>query len=307
VNPYQRPLQGCTIGLSISESADSTALGFPPWQINHVTVQMVAALFGQGASVVFGHDWRDDGVMEAVHAFALQMQPVTAPADDAAGATAQPLLQNVLPWPENPRLKQEELDRLNTTLRVEQAGLPPGLQQFAAEFADERQRNTDRYRYLRARGLTRLRRVLDEKARARVSIGGRTGGSQGRYPGIIEEAYLAVRQSKPLYLCGILGGATRQVIDAIEGKDIPPDFCSAENMRALYQKEGQLERDQATLGDRTVEPSAVWQAFKALGPAGLSRNNRLSKEDNSRLFRTVSLDEAIQLILSGLARVCTPP
>ncbi|HZC97659.1 MAG TPA: hypothetical protein VE267_16330, partial [Bradyrhizobium sp.] len=64
MNPYQRPLQGCTIGLSISESADSTALGFPPWQINDVTVQMVAALFGQGASVVFGHDWRDDGVME---------------------------------------------------------------------------------------------------------------------------------------------------------------------------------------------------------------------------------------------------
>jgi len=50
-----------------------------------------------------------------------------------------------------------------------------------------------------------------------VGCGGRTSGAAGRYPGVIEEAFLALRASKPLYLAGILGGATRQVIDAIEG------------------------------------------------------------------------------------------
>ena len=60
----RRPLAGCVVGLSISESEDSTGCGFPPGQINRVTVQMVASLFGQGVGVVFGHDWREDGVID---------------------------------------------------------------------------------------------------------------------------------------------------------------------------------------------------------------------------------------------------
>jgi hypothetical protein len=31
--------------------------------------------FRQGAGDIFGHDWGEDGVMEAVHSFARQMQP----------------------------------------------------------------------------------------------------------------------------------------------------------------------------------------------------------------------------------------
>ena len=76
-----RPLRGCAVGLSISESDDSVTRGFPTEQVNRCTVQVVSALFGQGVAVVFGHDWRDDGVMEAVHAFARQMQPA-APGRD---------------------------------------------------------------------------------------------------------------------------------------------------------------------------------------------------------------------------------
>jgi hypothetical protein len=52
----QRPLQGRSVSLSISETDDSADRGFPAWQVNRVTVQLAAALIGQGASVVFGHD-----------------------------------------------------------------------------------------------------------------------------------------------------------------------------------------------------------------------------------------------------------
>ena len=67
-----RPLQDCAVGISISESEDSSDRGFPRWQVNRATVQTAAALLGQGAGVVFGHDWREDGVMDAIYRFAVQ-------------------------------------------------------------------------------------------------------------------------------------------------------------------------------------------------------------------------------------------
>ena len=44
----------------------------------------------------------------------------------------------------------------------------------------------------------------------RVCLGGRTEDYQGREPGVMEEARLALTYRKPLYLMGGFGGATRE-------------------------------------------------------------------------------------------------
>jgi hypothetical protein len=121
MNVIQRPLVGSVVNLSISESEDSAERGFPAWQVNRVTLQVVAALFGQGVGVIFGHDWGEDGVMESVHGFARQMQSPVPISPNEAEAIGQPLLRNLLPWPDEPRLPQEDLERLASTLRVEKA------------------------------------------------------------------------------------------------------------------------------------------------------------------------------------------
>ena len=100
MNTFQRPLTECVVNISISESDDSAERGFPAWQVNRVIVQLVTALFGQGAGVVFGHDWREDGMMEAVHSIAGQMQRPVALSQEEAEAVGQPLLRNLLPWPD---------------------------------------------------------------------------------------------------------------------------------------------------------------------------------------------------------------
>src|SRR5438094_9585228 len=133
MNVLQRPLVGFAVGLSVSEGDDSAARGFPVWQVNRVTLQVVSALFGQGVGVVFGHDWREDGVMEAVHGFALQVQAPLPLSPDDPDADSQPLLFNILPWPDTPRLPSEDLERLASTLRVESAGLPHELDRSRVE------------------------------------------------------------------------------------------------------------------------------------------------------------------------------
>jgi hypothetical protein len=304
VNFLQRPLAGCAIGLSISESDDSTNRGFPAWQVNRVTLQVVEAMFSQGAGVIFGHDWRDDGVMEAVHSFARQMQSPVPVSLAEAQATGQPLLRNLLPWPDTPHLSKPDIARLTSTLRVETAGLPADLtpQQTAALNAGA---GSARHRYVRARGLTHLRHQLDSLCDARLCLGGRTGGSAGRYPGVIEEALIAVQNRTPLFLAGLLGGATKQVIDAIEQKEMPDNFCQPTQVYDLYKLPPFAENDPATESDRVIDRADVWTAFMRNGVSKLAAVNRLTRDENEELFHTRVLDRVIQLVLTALSRLRT--
>ena len=174
MNPQERFLTGVRVSLSVSESDDANGLGFPPEQVNRITVQIAAGLVGQGASVIFGHDWREDGVMEAVHAFAQQMQPPML-----KKGPNEPLLQNMLAWPDKPHLPSEELAALSTTLRVEGKELPIDVSNYA-EQALGAGRNSDLFKYLRARALTHLREQITALSDSRLCIGGRISGSEGR-------------------------------------------------------------------------------------------------------------------------------
>ena len=180
--------------------------------------------------------------------------------------------------------------------------MPAELRQYETETMELGQ-DAPLYRYLRARGLTHLRHCLDSQSDARVCIGGRTGGSAGRFPGVIEEALLAVQSQKPLFLAGMLGGATRQLIGAIDRESIPENFCHPNKVSAYFQEPPVVERDPATARDRVADPHAVWSELAELGVAGISETNRLTTEENKELFNSPALDRVIQLVLTGISRL----
>lgn len=298
----QRPLAGYIVNLSISESDDSARRGFPLWQVNRVTLQFVAALFGQGASVVFGHDWREDGVMQAVYGFAQQVQAPIPLSPAQSAAEAQPLLRNLLPWPDKPYLPEPDLEQLSSTLRVERAGLPGELRAFDDD-ARRVEPDTALYQYLRARGLSFLRHRLNDVCHVRFCLGGRRSGHSGRYPGVIEEALLALTDKKPLYLATFLGGAAEQVVDAIDGKPMGNDFCNPNPLLDLYKAPPVKELDAATRSDRVINRDEVWGAFAEAGRERLAATNGLTLEENGELLRTPVIDRAIELVLTGLSRL----
>ena len=298
----QRPLAGCLLNLSISESEDSLERGFPTSQVNRTTLQVVAALFGQGASVVFGHDWREDGIMEAVYGFARQVQAPVPLTSREAAADAEPLLWNLLPWPDKPYLPDRDLEQLSSTLRVELAGLPKELQAVDGEARRVGPTN-GLYQYVRARGLTYLRHRLNTVSHVRFCLGGRVSGYAGRYPGVIEEAFLAIGDRKPLYLAGFLGGATKQVVDAIEGKQMTDDFCRPTSIQGLYEAPVIKESDGTTRDDRVIDRVTVWNTFAGAGHETIAAANGLTIEENNELFHTPVVDRAIELVLIGLSRL----
>jgi SLOG cluster2 len=297
VSGSRRPLSGRVVNLSISETNDSAGRGFPQWQVNRVTLQTVAALFGQGVTVVFGHDWREDGVMEAVYGFARQAQPPVPLSDADARAVGQPILRNLLPWPDTPRLPPQDLERMASTLRVEPAGLPEHL----VRYEDEARRagpGSPVYGYLRSRALTHLRHRLTALCDARICFGGRESSSEGRYPGVVEEALLAVRHNKPLYLAGFLGGAAAQLVQAIERRNLYDAFCPQDAVQKLYRNPP-VPEDEGP--DVVVNREALWSEFGEL--LDKKPGNGLTFQENQELMHTPVIDRALELILTGLSRI----
>ena len=160
-------------------------------------------------------------------------------------------------------------------------------------------------RYIRARCLTAMRQQMIASCDAVLALGGRQSGFGGKYPGIVEEAYLALRDGKPLFLLGGFGGDARSChrgtpwreARSLETPASRPNFREAQfaemyNRRVLHDPQ---------LGQEPIDYAKLSSFFAARGVEGL--NNGLNSEENGRLFTTVYLDEAIFLLLTGLKPV----
>jgi hypothetical protein len=292
--PIARALDGVRLGISISESDGSQGRGFDAEEVNRTVERLCLGLLAQGAGLVFGHDWRAGGVMERVLGFAQGYQ---------RPGGGEPLLLNLIPWPEAPALSQQERDFLGDVLKIEQCGLPPAL---AGEVESGLRGQPGGQAYLRARALTWLRRALTDRCTARVCLGGKTRGYQGRLPGIVEEGLFALEFDRPLFLSAIFGGATADLIDALAGRPLAVDgWQPAEGIVQSFAAFGAgVEPGDP---DARLDPAGVRQRLAGLGLAQLARDNGLSPEENGRLFRAQSASEVIDWILVGLARLGARP
>ncbi|MCB1237401.1 MAG: hypothetical protein KDM91_20215 [Verrucomicrobiae bacterium] len=290
----QRPLAGLAVGLSISESDDSAEAGFSALEVNRTVRRVAEALLGQGARVLFGHDWRADGVMAEVLRFALDYQP----SDGGENAHPAPRLINLVAWPRRASLSPDEARRFAGVLEVVECSLPEVLApSFAAIEADPALSLA-----AQALALTHMRQGLNDLAAARLCIGGRKSGSSGRFAGVAEEAWLAIETGKPLYLAGLFGGATAEVIRAITGdREIDEAaFRPTEKVAAGLERIGELKT-----GDIDTLPGAeVLERLRRPGALErLAEANRLSVEENRALFHAGGISEVIALTLTGLGRL----
>ena len=295
-----KPLAGLRVGISISESDDLEARGFTPSAMNRLTVRLNEALLSAGATVVFGHDWREDGVMDAVCRSALWSSGY--PESDAP-----PPILNLLPWPDDTRVDHEVLLRLHQIIDIRSAGLPEDLEREAPRAVGNRELR----RYLRSRGLTHLRRRLTEECTARICLGGRESGYQGRYPGLLEEALLAFGARQPVYLVGLLGGVAEHLGRAIlelpssrARKETSPTSSeeAGKSLEDLYREHGQGEQSSVEHSDDTLfELGRAWEVAGDLGRKRLG-GNRLDRDENCRLVESRSEEEVIILVLRGLRR-----
>jgi len=155
-------------------------------------------------------------------------------------------------------------------------------------------------KYVWARCLTVMREEMNRNTDARIFLGGKTLSFKGKYPGLFEEAYLALKDRTPVYLIGAFGGCTRAIIDAIKDK-------SPEEFRKNYQSQAPGYADFVEYYNREItnveggEPVNYPQLLNFFNEKTIGDlNNGLTLEENRKLFETASVPEIIGLVLKGL-------
>jgi hypothetical protein len=186
----QRPLSGCILGISISESEDMRKHGFRPDEINSITLELCRRFVALGASVVLGHQWRPNGVMDSVTRFA---RAYIGEAD-----RQDPIIQNFLAWPDRAALS--EIDRKD-------------LESKALVRIHEQQEPST----TRPGALLAMRRDMAKLTHARLCLAGKLAQPGPEYAsGVLEEAALCCERNKPVFFTSMLGGMSATMVQVSE-------------------------------------------------------------------------------------------
>jgi hypothetical protein len=221
------------------------------------------------------------------------------------GTKLAPIL-NVAPWPLW-KLYDDDVQKLFgriaelDTVPCPELGFPESdLESLPNGFVIP---NTALNQYAWGPAMTAMRIKMTLESFARVSIGGKIEGYKGRYAGLIEEPLLSLREEKPLFLVGALGGCTRLVIDLLEQRPrtemttqvAQQNVENYDEVAALYAKYGQ---ELKTREELAVEI----QAFGTDGPAKALKNG-LTDEQNRELFACTEARRIAELILTGISEL----
>lgn len=288
-------LSGLAIGVSISDTdpGELQILGLSAAHLQNAMQQIACQCLVQGATLVYGGDLRKGGFTENL------LELVRYHNDDLKRAIKP--VKNYLVWPLKSSLDIEWAAENKDALSIEVSAKPEALAEVKSPPPGE---NSDAYNYFFARCLTAMREHIVATTQARIMMGGKTAGYKGKYPGLVEEALLTLKAGKPLFLLGGYGGASRVIIEALQGRQ--PDALTLDYQcrQSSYKSLVDYYNRQVAEQQLAIEPISyhvVSDTFAEIGINGL--NNGLSNEENLRLFVTQNHEEAIGLILEGLMQL----
>ncbi len=153
--------------------------------------------------------------------------------------------------------------------------------------------------YITAETLTKMRKKMTSIMDIKVVAGGKTENFSGKFPGVLEEAYLALENGIPIYLIGGFGGGAKKIIDLLNG-NTPEEFSveyqsKNEHFKTLYQ----YYKDKGE--EHQINYQSINDLFIEKGIEGL--NNGLSVDENKKLFESKNIYEIIYLIFKGLHNI----
>lgn len=273
------------VGLSISEPAhgDLVRRGLSELHVRHAFIEVARHLLAAGHSIAYGGDFRAKGYSEAI--FDLIR---TYARSDLLG---EERVDCYMAWPMWLGLSASERAALAHVATLVECSRPDGAPQALPPQAE---RNPDDLLW-QSLALTAMRRQMTDGIDARVVLGGRVAGQQGLYPGVAEEAALALRVERPLFVAGGFGGCGGLITRALEG-DRPRELGVEYQLQNTprYEELLRAARDHGY----ELDYDGVIQMFARIGAGGLG--NGLDEEEGRKLAGTDDVDEIVALILRGV-------
>lgn len=267
---YREPLSQMVVAISISESPGMAPLGLASEHLVDAMAETARHLLALGARLAYGGDLRPGGFTELLYELVVRHRR------DADLGDTRPAVLHYMPWPAHFARPPDEiralagglnglveihcLDANGSDIPLKELDLRPSLAPAAEVIA---------------KSLTQMRAAMTRVVDARVVLGGRVTGYQGRMPGIAEEALCSLRTGQPLFVLGGFGGCARDIAESL---GLAPASAAGGS---------------ATWPDRAE--------FAGFGADAL--NNGLDIAENEVLARTVHVEQAVALLLRGLMRV----
>lgn len=280
---------GQNVAISISDSTEIEHLGFSLAHQRNLITETTRFLIIHGSSLVYGGDLRQNGYTRLFSNLVHQYRP--------SKEVGKLFFKNYFSFPIHLKLTKSD------TLEFKKNGVlpvivdPPENLDIAKSMPYVPVGNDNLFIW--AESLTKMRQEMQNDTDARIFTGGKMSNFKGKYPGLLEEAILALDNNIPVYFMGIFGGITLRIIEGLNGQkpeeltiewqssqnENYKDFVSHYNSKKSEDKiDYELTRD--FLNNYTLER--------------LSKNNGLSIKENERLFNTVHTSEIIFLIMKGL-------
>jgi len=296
-----------TVALSVSGAEDLGRYGLRTAHLDTILLDLSRYLLVAGVRLAYGGHLGTDGY--TLRLVDLLRDPIVehlrgAPTTEQAA----PELVTYLPWPMLVSVRDEA--RLGPLVDVQRCSRPSDIDEsldpaFVPTPDVEIPSDTPVRRFAWARGLTAMRERQTTELGARVVVGGKLGrlGTPylGRMPGVLEEALLAIRAPRPVYLVGAFGGCARLVLDALDGIE------RVELTSAYHQAQPHAPEMKKLYTDRSVtwdEFESIAAELKGCGISGLK--NGLTVEENRELATSRSAERIVELVLHGLQQ-CDQP
>lgn len=195
------------VGISISESQNIEEEGFGVSHLRDAMATMAQQLLHKGANIAYGGDITINSEFNFLKLLLEVAQ--TYRLDDLM---TKDRIKNYAAGPVRKLMSPSEEIQLKSQITLVKTKPEFGYELKEITLGDE---NSKR---IWARELTAMRHQMNEDLDARIVMGGKMAGFKGMYPGILEEAALALQTKKPLYVIGMFGGAAREVIEYLYGK-----------------------------------------------------------------------------------------
>lgn len=276
------------VGLSVSEpdKRELVRLGLDKLHVNHAFVEIARHVLARGWSIAYGGDLRKSGYTEALFDLVRTYNRTDLPGPDR--------VYSYLSWPNwRELLTSQRADLVNVATIKEVAppeGAPESLPAAAKRGPGDLLWNS--------LALSQMRAEMNSDIGARVILGGRVSGQQGLYPGIAEEAVLALRSHTPLYVAGGFGGCARLVAASLGGAR--PAEMSLEYQLEHTPRYPELVAAAAAAGKKPMFAELL-DTFNSAGFKGL--HNGLGEPENERLMQSDDVDEIVALVVQGLRRI----
>lgn len=273
------------VAISISESQDIEEYGLRLYHLRSLIVELARYFLAFDMHLMYGGDIRYDKQFNFAEIIAQLVQSYNEDYSKNAVVT------NYSSYPYYKKID----DALKTDLL--------DIVDFIEVRPDEKYDTTNlddlEQSYITAQTLTKMRVEMTGIMDIKVIAGGKTENFAGKYPGVLEEAYLALENEIPIYLIGGFGGVAKKIVDLLSD-NIPKEFCvehqsknsSFQTLYEYYKTKG--EEDE-------INYEKINRLFIEKGLDGL--NNGLSVEENKILFESKNIYEIVYLIFQGIVNI----